>query len=109
MGRQRQDPRNETSRREATAGGTQARKTVWLAVTAFLVVSALVFAFGTTAHTPYTPEVQGQPSLQVNQAEVDLGDVKIGRYVSASFELQNVGDTPLRFSREPWVTAVAGC
>jgi hypothetical protein len=74
-----------------------------------LVGLALFLVFRATAQSAYLPEVEGRPSLQVDKAELDFGDVKLGRHVSASFDLKNIGDMPLRFSREPWVTAVAGC
>ena len=81
----------------------------WGGLTLSLAVLAVFLIFQAATHSAYVPEVEGNPSLQVDEAEIDLGDVKLGRYVNASFDVRNVGDMPLRFSREPWVTAVAGC
>lgn len=90
------------------------RSTKWGEVILLGFIGALVglglfMVYRATASSRYVPEVEGNPSLQVGAAELDLGDVRLGKFVNASFELKNVGDTPLRFSREPWVTAVAGC
>ena len=60
-------------------------------------------------NAPSAESVNGQPALKVNQEEVDLGDVKLGDYVEASFELTNTGDAPLKFSEEPYIEVVAGC
>ena len=57
----------------------------------------------------YVPEVVGQPSLKADREEIDLGDVKLGKTVSASFVLTNVGDQTLRFSEIPYVELREGC
>ena len=57
----------------------------------------------------FMPEVSGQPSLEVDREVIDLGDVKLGQTVSATFTLTNVGDRPLRFSQAPVVQVAAGC
>jgi hypothetical protein len=54
-------------------------------------------------------EVAGRPSLKANQETVDLGDVRLGQTVEASFELANVGDQSLRFSESPYIEVVEGC
>ncbi|HBG74770.1 MAG: hypothetical protein A2X25_12095 [Chloroflexi bacterium GWB2_49_20] len=54
-------------------------------------------------------EVNGAPSLKVDQEQVDLGDKKLGSTVKVSFLLTNVGDQPLRFSEQPYVEVVEGC
>ena len=60
--------------------------------------------------TPKTPlEVSGSPSLKVDKEKVDLGNVKLGQTVQVSFQLTNVGDQPLRFSKQPYIEVMEGC
>ncbi len=54
-------------------------------------------------------EVSGQPRLRVDKELVDLGDVRLGHTVDASFVLTNVGDSPLRFLEDPYIEVVEGC
>jgi hypothetical protein len=51
----------------------------------------------------------GSPSLKADQEKVDLGDVKLGKSVSVTFQITNVGDKTLRFSKEPYIEIVKGC
>ena len=54
-------------------------------------------------------EVKGSPSLKVDKEQVDLGDIKLNRTVSVSFQLSNVGDKTLRFSEQPYIEVLEGC
>lgn len=54
-------------------------------------------------------EVFGSPKLVVDNEEIDLGDVPLGKTVEVSFKLTNAGDQPLRFAESPWIELVAGC
>lgn len=76
-----------------------------------LVAGALfaVWKAGQPAVSQVPVEVKGSPSLKVSQDKVDLGDVKLGKTVSADFQLANVGDKTLRFSEKPYVEVVEGC
>jgi hypothetical protein len=51
----------------------------------------------------------GSPSLKADQEKVDLGDVKLGKSVSVTFQITNVGNKTLRFSKEPYIEIVKGC
>ena len=77
---------------------------VVLAGLAFLVLR------GKPASQPMTAiELQGAASLKVDQEQIDMGDVKLGRIVEASFRLTNIGDQPLRFTKPPYIEVVEGC
>lgn len=54
-------------------------------------------------------EVTGSPSLKVNQEMVDLGNMKFNQLADVSFQITNVGDRTLRFSKEPFIEVVDGC
>lgn len=54
-------------------------------------------------------EVTGAPSLKVDRDTVNLGDINLGRTVSVSFQLTNVGDKPLKFSKKPYIEVKEGC
>ncbi len=54
-------------------------------------------------------EVKGSPSLKADKEKIDLGDVKLDQTVEVSFQLTNVGDKPLRFSKQPYIEVAAGC
>ena len=74
---------------------------VWLA--------GLILLIGCAAAPAFTPEVTGAPKLKVDKESVNLGDRKVGQLVSASFEITNVGDQPLRFTEAPYIEVAAGC
>lgn len=54
-------------------------------------------------------EVAGAPSLKVDKEKVDLGDVKLNQTVQVSFQLTNVGDQTLQFTKDPYIEVVDGC
>jgi len=77
-----------------------------------IVLAGLVFLLlrGRPASQPLAAtEVHGAPSLKVDQEQIDLGDVKLGQFVHVSFRLTNVGDQPLRFSKQPYLEVMKGC
>lgn len=78
-----------------------------LAGAAILLIAAF-FAFQKKP-TSFTPEVTGSPSLKADKEKVDLGDVKLGQTVEVSFEIRNVGDQPLKFSKAPFIEVKEGC
>ena len=87
-----------------------------LAIAGLVIVAGMAaFVLGNQKSDPafaqddYVPEVVGQPSLKADREEIDLGDVKLGKTVSASFVLTNVGDQTLRFSEIPYVELREGC
>jgi hypothetical protein len=75
---------------------------------AIILLIAAFFTFQKKS-TPNTPDVTGAPGLKVDKEKVDLGDVKLGKTVQVSFELKNVGDQPLLFSKAPFIEVKEGC
>lgn len=71
----------------------------------------IIAAFFTLQKKPasFTPEVTGGPSLKADKEKVDLGDIKLGQTVQVSFEIKNVGDQPLKFSKAPYIEVKEGC
>ncbi len=82
---------------------------LFLALGGVVLLIVAAFSLFRKPSTPYVAEVNGNPSLQVDKEKVDLGDVKLGNTVQVSFELKNVGDRPLVFSKTPFVEVKEGC
>ncbi len=75
---------------------------------ALLALAGLAF-WGGGSKSKAAIEVNGAPSLKVDKEKVDLGNVQLGQTVQVSFQLTNVGDQPLRFSKEPYIEVKEGC
>lgn len=74
-----------------------------------LLALALLATVLARPRSNYSPEVTGGPSLRVDRKQVDLGDIRLGTPVEASFTVTNVGDEPLRFAEQPWIEVKEGC
>jgi hypothetical protein len=76
-----------------------------------LLLLLLAVLLGARRETPvnFEPEVRGGPSLKADREKVDLGDVRLGDWVEVSFDLTNVGDESLEFTKAPYVEVVEGC
>lgn len=74
-----------------------------------LLILGAAFAFAQSAKPKATIEVSGAPALKVDQEEVNLGDVKLGTTVEASFKITNVGDKTLVFAKAPFIEVREGC
>ena len=85
---------------------------VLLVVGGMLLIGAALYAL-LRSNQPASPEVlvevSGSPRLKADQEVVDLGDVPLNQTVNVTFQLENVGDQPLRFSKEPSIEVVEGC
>jgi hypothetical protein len=49
------------------------------------------------------------PRIKVAPEEIDLGKVRVGKPVRASFTITNAGNRPLKFTGSPYVELNAGC
>ncbi len=76
-----------------------------VALIAFVVVQSA----SSNSAPPPAPLVTREPALQVDKEALDFGNVALGQTVEAKFEVSNVGDQPLRFTKEPYVEVVEGC
>lgn len=97
---------------QKTKKGRRGHSTRWPLLLALGGVGLILLALGVMKATtsPKTAiEVSGAPRLKVDKESVDLGNVRLGQWVSVSFELTNVGDQPLRFSEKPYIEVAAGC
>jgi len=75
-----------------------------------VVVVAVAVIGGNRAATPAAaPQATGGPALQVDKEKVDLGTVALGSTVEVKFDVTNVGDQPLVFTKAPYLEVVKGC
>jgi hypothetical protein len=90
-----------------------AKKPTWLlpaaiggAVLAFVSLALLTLS---NRQPAYTPEVTGGPRAEIDQREVEHGDVRFETLVESVYRVRNIGDRPLRILNEPWVEVIEGC
>ncbi len=74
-----------------------------------LLVIVAVNALNKPSQPKAAVEVKGSPSLKVDKEKVDLGNIKLGQTVEVKFQVMNVGDQTLRFSKAPYVEVAEGC
>jgi hypothetical protein len=101
----------QKSKKKGSQSQNKINPAVWLLVAGgILVVGAFALLRGRSEpEVNATIETEGAPSLKADVEKIDLGDVKLGEWVTASFELTNVGDGPLRFKEKPYIEVASGC
>lgn len=57
----------------------------------------------------FVPQYTGGPRIEVAATVIDHGDVQFNYYVESTFEIQNVGDSPLQLDGQPQVVLMDGC
>ena len=82
---------------------------ILLALGGLLLVSLAFLALRDKSTPGAAIEVTGAPSLKVDQEKVNLGDMKFNQPVQVSFQITNVGDQTLRFTKDPYIEVVQGC
>ena len=100
------------SRRKMKSRKKNAPRVTWMIALggALLLFGSIALIQIENAKDPYVPEVNGAPSLKFDKGKVDLGDIKLGKTVRASFEYTNVGDETLFLDEEStYVEVVEGC
>ena len=86
-----------------------ALRLIILITSGVLLIFAAVFAFVQSSKPRASVEVTGSPSLRVDKEIEDLGDRKLGQMVEVSFQLTNVGDQTLQFTKGPYIEVKEGC
>ena len=74
-----------------------------------LIAFVAIQAISNSSIPAVAPLVTGGPALQVDKENVDFGNVTLGQTVEAKFEVTNVGDQPLRFTKKPYIEVIEGC
>ncbi|CAG0937676.1 hypothetical protein TFLX_06625 [Thermoflexales bacterium] len=74
-----------------------------------LIVFVAIQVISNNSTPPPPSLVTGRPALQVDKESLDFGNVTLGQTVEAKFEVTNVGDQPLRFTKRPYVEVIEGC
>jgi hypothetical protein len=91
------------------------RKRKFKLLSLILLGSAFIITTAFFQIRPYMPvagavlEVNGAPSIRIDRELIDFGDVNYERPVGATFQLTNVGDKPLKFTKNPYIEVVEGC
>jgi len=83
-----------------------------LAIAGTLIIAAVALGLWRAWPAPapaLDPVPGGTASLLVTPTSIDLGDVPINQWTSASVKVRNVGTGTLRFEAPPWVSVVEGC
>jgi hypothetical protein len=80
-----------------------------VAVVTVLGVVLSGLADGSSVDPNFTPKLTGAPSLEVAAPFFDLGDQHFNVPATVVYNLQNVGDKPLRILRVPQVQVLEGC
>lgn len=106
-------PRKTHSRKTRKIMGMPVKALPWIigvAAILLIVVVVLLAQSSAAAIDPnFTPKVKGAPSLEVAQPFFDLGNQHFNVTVNVTYNLQNVGDQPLRVLGVPKVQVLEGC
>jgi len=78
----------------------------WLivAIGGVLIVIAIILVAGQGGG-----DVNGTPSIAVDQQQIDYGDQHFGANLTFTIKVTNTGDGVLRFEEKPYIEVVEGC
>jgi hypothetical protein len=97
-------------RRSSRRHASQPKSTILVVLLAGVAMLVLALLAWRNAAAPKAEiQVTGEPRLVVDQEMIDFGDVQFEVPVQASFQITNVGDQPLRFTKQPAIQVAAGC
>lgn len=87
------------------------RKTIPLVLIALVVLAGLSYFFYARTVAPPRPANAGivGPKLQVDQNLIDFGEQHFNTTVRATFDVKNVGDSPLSLNVPKVATVKEGC
>lgn len=101
------------SKKPKAHSSTGATRPSWfipvMAVIAVVVIVGAVLLLSRGNPSTGTAEVTGKPNLVVDKTEIDFGDVRFEKPVTAVFTLINTGDKPLQILQEPRLELLQGC
>jgi len=102
--------RQKYSKKKTTHKKSKAPLIVFSLAGATIMVLALFLGLKNPAPAAGSQDSSnGAPVLQVDKQRVDLGDVPLGTFVEASFQLTNTGSQTLKFTGKPYIEVVEGC
>ncbi len=106
--------KRKRAKRPGPAPGVDARprrtRLRWIVAIAGLAALVVTFAGWRTQQAGVSDPVPGgRPALLVTPGSIDLGDVRLGDWATASLQVMNTGTGLLRFQSRPWVSVVEGC
>ena len=82
---------------------------LWLLLLGVGLVLVALFALWNNNQQKRSVQGSGEPKLEVDQEEIDYGDVKLGTPVKTDVRVTNVGGQPLRFTEAPYIEVKEGC
>lgn len=110
MGKHKRPPQHKRSANQQAEAGGISRKYAWIGGLIVILVGLLALAAANQKPaTPYTPQVAGEPRAELDQTELDYGDVKLNTTINSVFAVRNIGDQPLQILGEPVVELIQGC
>lgn len=79
-----------------------------IVVIVFLLAN--IFWSRSTVPADFVPQIEGSPSIAIiSEPTLEHGDLIVNRFITSTFEIQNVGDETLLILGDPFVQVHEGC